>query len=313
MSSSLTLPPLLCGHCQSPAEKRCSVCHLIAYCSRECQKGDWKRHKREDCGDDEKEADEFRHGVTELKVEVGDSPVHGRGVFATEDIAKGERTCFFAGLDVSVRQRVTMVRHGGDSKEDAVGIKNASDVFGHFCRPLSDCDMYAKHHRKRDVVRIGDPDFDSDAFGVGQYVNDGSMPRLDELDFATGFNRLKAYLTDSEAKANVALDGPGYWFVASRPIERGEELFTHYGFEFWLHKMLLECKKDEDDAPAKRFFYYSLMDQRSKAFNLTQMYSYDQDTCREFLRIVLGDEERAKGADDPKWELLRLSERVNLR
>jgi len=40
----------ICRNCYTASEHvmRCSVCKAIYYCSRECQKADWKRHK-EDC------------------------------------------------------------------------------------------------------------------------------------------------------------------------------------------------------------------------------------------------------------------------
>jgi hypothetical protein len=38
----------LCGKCGREAEKmqKCSVCKLVRYCSRECQRQDWKEHKK---------------------------------------------------------------------------------------------------------------------------------------------------------------------------------------------------------------------------------------------------------------------------
>ena len=39
-----------CFHCgkQTESMKRCGACLITTYCSRECQKSDWKRHKK-DC------------------------------------------------------------------------------------------------------------------------------------------------------------------------------------------------------------------------------------------------------------------------
>ncbi|KAJ7112057.1 hypothetical protein C8R43DRAFT_1242855 [Mycena crocata] len=37
-------PPTLCT-CGKPADKRCSVCRTVAYCSPKCQTRDWKAHK----------------------------------------------------------------------------------------------------------------------------------------------------------------------------------------------------------------------------------------------------------------------------
>ena len=39
----------LCGKSAAAKEKefkKCSVCRLARYCSRECQLGDWKAHKK---------------------------------------------------------------------------------------------------------------------------------------------------------------------------------------------------------------------------------------------------------------------------
>ena len=299
-----------CGEC---ADKRCAECRLVAYCSKECQKRDWKNHRKSECVRSDKIEEVVDTAGMEIKVSVKESPVHGRGVFATADILSGERVCFFDGEDRSLRFKVTMVRQPPSRKgsdEDTIGIKNAAAVFEHTIRGLRDLDMFAKHSGKADVVRIGKREPDSD-FGVGQFVNDGAMPALSDpvLDFSAGYDRLKEYLASSERKANVTLSAGvgGYWFAATRRIRRGEELFTHYGFEFWLQKFMLEASE-----PVRRFYYYSLMDQRTKPFNLTLLYQYDGSTCREYLRTVLGDGELADETEDPKWELLKLSERINL-
>lgn len=38
-----------CAACQQPASKLCSKCHTTSYCNRDCQKADWKKHKKQ-CG-----------------------------------------------------------------------------------------------------------------------------------------------------------------------------------------------------------------------------------------------------------------------
>lgn len=49
--------PLVCAGCsktrlKDPALKlkRCSACQLAWYCGKECQKRDWKAHRKEQCG-----------------------------------------------------------------------------------------------------------------------------------------------------------------------------------------------------------------------------------------------------------------------
>lgn len=43
--------PKLCFHCgkDETTSKRCSRCKVVVYCSAECQKKDWKRHKKGEC------------------------------------------------------------------------------------------------------------------------------------------------------------------------------------------------------------------------------------------------------------------------
>ncbi|KZV63493.1 hypothetical protein PENSPDRAFT_209593 [Peniophora sp. CONT] len=37
----------VCGHCGKQCERRaCKQCRMIAYCSAECQKADWPKHKK---------------------------------------------------------------------------------------------------------------------------------------------------------------------------------------------------------------------------------------------------------------------------
>ena len=41
----LSMPPTHCARCEKPANKKCSVCKSVSYCSRECQKLDWPSHR----------------------------------------------------------------------------------------------------------------------------------------------------------------------------------------------------------------------------------------------------------------------------
>lgn len=47
-----------CSVCSQPSEalKQCSLCHDISYCSQDCQRKDWPRHKSE-CTDKKSKTD----------------------------------------------------------------------------------------------------------------------------------------------------------------------------------------------------------------------------------------------------------------
>lgn len=73
----------ICSYCYKPDKVlNCGVCKSRVYCSKDCQKLDWKQHKIW-CG----------CGVAQLDVdfEVRESPLGGLGVFARRSFAVGER------------------------------------------------------------------------------------------------------------------------------------------------------------------------------------------------------------------------------
>lgn len=44
----------ICFYCSQPSTFKCSKCLTIQYCSQECQKKDWKVHKK-NCDDNNKD------------------------------------------------------------------------------------------------------------------------------------------------------------------------------------------------------------------------------------------------------------------
>ena len=106
-----------CGQCGKLSETKCARCKMIYYCSKDCQKNNWKKHKKvckymekERLEDEEVDDNEILStNDMILKVKVAKSTVHGSGVFVTKDISQGERICFFDGelkdANTSVRIR----------------------------------------------------------------------------------------------------------------------------------------------------------------------------------------------------------------
>ena len=62
-----------CVFCQEPGSKTCSKCHSVTYCSQDCQRKDWTRHKRL-C----------------VPVVIAQVPGKGKGLLACRDIKAGE-------------------------------------------------------------------------------------------------------------------------------------------------------------------------------------------------------------------------------
>ena len=293
-----------CYFCSVPAIKKCSKCKKVAYCTIDCQKKDWKRHKAECCIEGQLEIIKLGDNLRDDRLVLKDSRVHGKGIFALEDIKKGDMLCFFEGqpLDVNVKIRMTRDNAG------ILDIVNAGEVFT----------KMKEHHGQYDRVmiipgqkmnqgRLGNQSIQNN-FGIGQFLNDGSFPKklLDmwKLDFPMASRWLGEYVDESQKLTNCEMAGC-FWFKASKDVRAGEELFCHYGFEFWLGKYFAETPD-----PAKRFLYNSLMNQDSKPFDLRKFYNYTSETKLSFLRDWIGvPEEQIK---DPEMTLLTLSCEVNM-
>ena len=92
-------------------------------------------------------------------------------------------------------------------------------------------------------VRIGFSDPKSDT-GVGQLINHASSFSFDDsLRDENGFFRTSSksvitsitnYTNTSQQGANVTFGDEHFNICATRDIKKGEELFIHYGIDYWL-------------------------------------------------------------------------------
>ena len=114
-------------------------------------------------------------------------------------------------------------------------------------------------------------------------------------------------MTNSTEKANCELDSK-CWYRLSKNVKNGQELFTHYGSDFWLQKYLFESNDSE-----WRFLFYSLQKQSTKPFDLRKFFEYDDDTCAAFLeRMMLLPEDKWMGKS-AKDVIMFLTEKINIK
>ncbi len=294
-----------CASCQTPAETKCSSCKEAFYCSRSCQKSDWKTHRKSCRWREQREHDMV--GDATPRVEVRSSHIHGRGVFATDHIHKGERVCYFNGEDKNVEVRVKMSR----AANGELSILNASEVFTSMIDVDLDMCMARMDNKRKPTVRVGDPEPAEDGFGVGQFVNDARRPCIYGLrDFTEASDAVRQYQRASVERSNCEINPTDCWFKASRNIIAGEELLTHYGVEFWLQRILALEVKD----PLQRLLCYSLQDQSTKPFDLRRFFDYDEQTCRTFLEVLVTvpTEELEESSGESKGLMCDLTEKIKL-
>src|SRR5579884_501610 len=148
------------------------------------------------------------------RVEVKASSLHGRGIFALNDIKAGEFICAFAGQK-KPRREVTRM------EMDYVYDLEAGEEF--------------------DVGFI----VPKTKLGVGQLINDVACPNFDvktegrslEVQLHDLAEAAIAYLQMSR-QHNVMCDEKKYY--ATTEIKAGTELVTWYGLEVWLNHFILK-------------------------------------------------------------------------
>ncbi len=285
-----------CGSCGKEAGVKCSKCKKVYYCDRSCQKSDWKRHKlicvriKNDADAEEQEPAASEPldvvDITKLTCKV---EVKNFGVFATGRIEKGERICYYDGTTKDARIGVRMRK----SPNGKLGIVNAEQVYDEILESRSQKCLV--NPSKAGLIKLASEN--KSGFGVGQWIQDYRVPRIQDCDsFPEATDELSNYQSDSLAHANCDADS-SFWFIASKDIEAGAEIFVHYGFQYWLRKFMLESRD-----PEKRFFYYSLHDQSTQPFNLQKFYNYDDETCKIFLtrliQVPLAEIEECKNVQE---------------
>lgn len=275
----------LCGFCGALATVKCAKCRRIFYCDRNCQKRHWKEHKKV-CVVAEESQPEKKPTLKEpleavdvsnleLKVEVRTKPDGSLGVFTTEYVHKGDLLCFYDG---ETKDGNTKIRLRKCPQTSMLGIVDADQVF----TKILNVEKCLAHPSQSGFVKIASDNRKS--FGIGQWINDYTKPHLESMsaNFSLATEELHKYQDLSLKKCNCQVN-ENFWFTANFNMESGTELFIHYGFQYWLKKLM----KSEVSSPERRFFYYSLNDQSTQVFNLQKFYEFDDPTCISFLKTMI--------------------------
>ncbi|XP_059089540.1 uncharacterized protein LOC131885494 [Tigriopus californicus] len=145
-----------------------------------------------------------------------------------------------------------------------------------------------------------------DTFGIGQFINDACKPQVQTMDFSSTLEALTRYQMESTHKSNCEV-GPDNWFIATRDIETNQELFTHYGFEFWAQKFMLDSA-----SPVERLLFYAVMDQNRKPFDLRRFYNFTDATMRSFLKVLIQVPDVEQENFDPKKYICQVTDQINI-
>jgi len=204
--------------------------------------------------------------------EVRPSEVHGRGVFATRDIKRGERVCFYDGQFKTQEQLHKQVR------EKKIPL-NKNYWMAHPSNPNITLCGYVEPQNKH---------------GVAQLINDSKMPDVQHLDYAKGLEECEEYITESRRLANVSFmpEGKEFHVYAICDIPKNNELFLHYGYKMWLQELSEALPPQEY---MKKLLYWALdgeitgfsADGQVKMFRACDIEEYTDLNCQGFITMYL--------------------------
>lgn len=150
-------------------------------------------------------------------VTVNDSTIHGKGVFATENISKGE-VCTLYPCDSVIIDNMCTFR-------DGVKFENVQDYMFNLNK----------------MMKISaNPSKWSSAY-CGHMINDPSnnVQKIQSLNVSTPYDEITRTMIEYEIRCmnfeNCEFKGGGHYcyIIATRDIKKGEELLASYGYAYW--------------------------------------------------------------------------------
>lgn len=153
--------------------------------------------------------------------EVQESPLHGRGVFATKFTPKDALVCVYDGEEVKL-----------------------IDI-----TPTADQTYLMQSPEDPTLGIIGHTKIQSKG-GYGQLANDGAILELAEPEKSIqSFVAIMNYARDSFNRATIAFkNGGGSGLYSIRDTKKGEEHFMHYGAVYWLRRCRNEIMRQYKEA-----------------------------------------------------------------
>ena len=158
------------------------------------------------------------------RARVGESEHHGRGVFATRDIAEGELITFFPGDALMLWQDAGKRDHGlFFGKHVPKEARGAGSVD----------ELRRDYELTVDATRtiVGDPQRADDPAYIGHMCNDGAA--------CVTLDARAHYAVETARACNAAffpVEGCHMWTKAIRPIAEGDEVLVSYGEGYWLSR-----------------------------------------------------------------------------
>jgi len=170
------------------------------------------------------------------KVRIGKSRIHGRGVFANVDIKETEIVTFYPADMVMYNTKPF-----GDDVENVSLCFLSERCKLHLeskteCQLVEECLDYRVNVDKHYSIQAH-PSFAQDANFLGHFINDGCIGNMDNMS-ATEYSQQQPTTTNCFFAPTKG--GLGVTVLATKYIPKDSELFTSYGFPYW---MSLRTKK----------------------------------------------------------------------
>jgi tetratricopeptide (TPR) repeat protein len=207
-------------------------------------------------------------------VEVRLSNIHGKGVFAVQDIKKDEAVCLYDGKLMDEVHLLKLV------KAEA---------------PM-DREYWMNHPRDPRLTLCGYK-APKTVLGIGQIINDYRKPEIVELNFKHGITACEEYVIASRKHQNVTFkaDGMDFCLYAAKDINKDEELFLHYGYKIWLETFTKDLTKESTNGHLWRLLYWALDGEvhgmvgngQAKVFRIGDAYDFDEKEYQSIVEVLL--------------------------